>query len=123
MYVHAHVSTLRRTKSRREPQLVIKGVQATKGLTWFREGDVIYNHIWPDVDRRKGLKVDTKKSKPKLRPSTDAPRHKATLEYDESNSMKTIQSAERTRQMWQESIDKEEARVEALRGNLEPQEA
>jgi len=88
VYVHAHVHNLRRTKPSNKPQLHVPGLQATKGLTWFRDGDIIVNHIWPpDIDRRKGIMVNIK---PTItpRPNTNAPKHKQAEEYHDDNAMK-----------------------------------
>ena len=119
-YINAQVNTLRKKKSSIKEQLIIRGVKVTKGLTWFREGDVIINHIWPDVqDRRVGLKVESKTTRTP-RPNTDASRHIASEEYDEDKSMKTIKGTVNTN--WQRAIDQAAAQA-AVNGNPQPQEA
>ena len=118
----AHVNNLRRTKSSNKPQLHVPGLQATKGLTWFRDGDIIVNHIWPDVDRRKGIKVNTKPTSTP-RPNTNAPKHKQAEEYHDENAMKKIQSAVQKQVEWQRQIDQQQAAAEQDNPDLAPQEA
>ena len=112
-----------KTKSSNKPQLHIPGLQATRGLTWFRDGDIIVNHIWPDADRRKGIKVNTKPTTTP-RPNTNAPKHKQTEEYHEINAMKKIQSAVEKQVEWQKQIDQQQqAAAEQNNANPDPQQA
>ena len=100
------MNNLRKSKSSRKPQLNIPGLQSTKGLTWFRDGDVVINHIWPDVDRRKGIKVNAKPTiKPRL--NTNAPKYNQTEEYDEDSAVKKIKATLEKQAKWQKHIEEE----------------
>ena len=108
VYVHAHVpKNLRKTKSSNKPQLYVEGLQATKGLTWFRQGDIIVNHVWPYVDRRKRVKVDARPTRTP-RPTTAAPKHKQAEEYRVDNAMKKIQSVFHKQQEWERQIEQQQ---------------
>ena len=120
VYVHAHVpKNLRKTKSSNKPQLYVEGLQATKGLTWFRQGDIIVNHVWPDVDRRKEVKVDAKPTRTP-RPTTAAPKHKQAEEDRVDNAMKKIQSVFHKQQEWERQIEQQQNADDQQRNDVGP---